>query len=429
MSEDRKLILKMLQENRISVEEAEQLLSALDKKAEPAAGPKEETLFQKTAPKMEQFMGSISSVIDSVTQQLPNIEKRFEGWFQNRQDAAARAGAAADATAAAEGHAELHKEQSVINIEPEVTKIRCFQRLGDLSVEGHSGEHIHVVLEKQFGSVGPEERIRIEDIKLLGRQDGELLMLELDGADGFKAEKGKAVHVRLQVPAAYDLELATTQQDVHLNQLSHAQGKVHIHTEAGDIELRSVALKQVDLESQSGNITADQASELLQVRSQSGDVRVKGSIFAGEVRSQSGNIYLEGQIQQQLKVESRSSDLHVQLLEGKGRLDLQTQSGDIELNGKVQAETVLNSSSGDLQCDLTITESASVSLNTYSGDVDLIVRPGSACKVDAETQSGDIECRLELSGKESDDHKLSGSLGSGDGLLRIKTQSGDVLIS
>ena len=84
MSEDRKLILKMLQENRISVEEAEQLLSATEKKGPSVSGMKDE-LFNKTGPKMEQFMGSISSMIESVSQQVgPSLEKRFEGWFQQK---------------------------------------------------------------------------------------------------------------------------------------------------------------------------------------------------------------------------------------------------------------------------------------------------------------------------------------------------------
>ena len=117
------------------------------------------------------------------------------------------------------------------------------------------------------------------------------------------------------------------------------------------------------------------------------------------------------------------------LLEGKGKLDLQTTSGDIETSGRLQAETSLNSASGDLQGDLSIAPSAAVSLISNSGDIDLIVRPDSQCKLDVASRSGDVECRLSLDGQEVNEHFLQGRLGSGEGTLTARTNSGDVLIS
>lgn len=431
MSEDRKLILKMLQENRISVEEAEQLLSATEKKGPSVSGMKDE-LFNKTGPKMEQFMGSISSMIESVSQQVgPSLEKRFEGWFQQKQgkDSGEKAdiGFKSGATTGSSDAGESSQSKTTIQLEAGTKKLRCFHNLGPLTVEGHEGDQVHAILDKHFSTA--EERLKFDGISLIGRQDGDVVFLELQGADQIKPDAQRWLHLKLQVPAGLDLELGTEKQDVLIEKLSHPEGKLHLESSSGDLELQQLALKHVVLQTTSGNVKADQASESLEIRTQSGDIKLSGSIFDGEIQTQSGTLQIEASVQHKLKAESRSADLSLQLLDSKGRIDLQTQSGDIELSGSLQGETVLNSSSGDLQCDLTVSESASVSLITYSGDVDLILRPSSHCKVEAEAVSGDVECRVDLQGVEKADHKLTGSLGNGQGMLRAQTKSGDILIS
>ncbi len=428
MSEDRKLILKMLQENRISVEEAEQLLSATDKKGPSVSGMKDD-LFNKTGPKVEQFMGNISSMIETVSQQMgPGLEKRFEGWFQQKQGKSDQKPDMGFKTGASADKGQCSENKSVINVEPETKKLRCFHKLGPLTIEGHEGQHINAILESHFGD--SDDKKKFEELKLIGRQDGDVLFLELEGADQIKSDGQRWVELKLQVPAGLDFELGTDKQDVLIQKLSHPEGKLHLESSSGDLELQQLALKHIVLQTTSGNVSADQASESLEIRTQSGDIKLTGSIFDGEIQTQSGSLHLEASVQHQLKAESRSADLNLQLLDNsKGRIDLQSQSGDIELTGNLAGETVLNSSSGDLQCDLTITELASVSLTTYSGDVDLILRPSSDCKVDAEAVSGDVECRVELQGAEKTEHKLTGTLGNGQGMLRAQTKSGDILIS
>lgn len=439
MSQDRKLILKMLQENRISIEEAEQLLSALDNKA--SAGPSAESsstgressnsnifdkagpLFDKAGPKMEQMMGTFSSLIDTVSQQIgPNIEKKFEGWFNQR-------GAEKDGPkeSASTGFQETHSDQVTLPVDAGSQKLKCFHRLGDLIVEGYEGNQIQAVIEKRITAQRVEDRSRFEDLRLTSRHDGSVMHLELNGADGLKTSDG-TVKLRLRVPASLDLDLRTESQDITLSQISRVQGQVHVESESGDIELSNIALKRLDLQTRSGNISADQASELITIQTQSGDIKLKGSVYEGQVNSASGTIQVEAGVNHLLKLESASGDLNVQLLDGRGRLDLRSKSGDIELTGQIQSEAELQTVSGDLHCDLSLSSGAA-SLNTQSGDVDLILRPGSQCRLEAHAATGDIECRLELQQREASEHALRGILGSGESLVKIQTQSGDVLIS
>ena len=430
MSEERKLILKMVHENRISVEEADQLLEALDNKgSQPHTGeaPRDQgqqtgqggNIFDKAGPKVEQVMGSISSLIDSVShtvsQQLgPNLEKRFEGWFQQKKETA-------------EPFQATRTQEEMIPVEGGSQMLRCFHKLGDLVVEGYDGSQIQAVIEKQIHTQKVEDKLKYEDLRLVSRQDGPVMHLEFGGADSVKPEDC-VIRLKLKVPASLDLDLRTESQDILLSQLSRTQGKARLESQSGDLELRGIALKHLDLQTRSGNVVVDQASELIEIQTQSGDVKLKGSVYEGQVSTMSGQIQVEAGVSHLLKLESRSGDLNIQLLDGRGRLELRSTSGDIELSGAIRAESSLQSVSGDLHCDLSLSE-ASVSLTTQSGDVDLILRPGSACKLEANAQSGDIECRLELQHKEQTEHGLRGVLGEGGGQVRIETQSGDVLIS
>lgn len=426
MSEERKLILKMLQENRISIDEADQLLGALENKTGPKASSSssssQDNIFNKTAPKMEQLMGTISSMIDSVSTQLgPGLEKRFEGWFQQRGP-----------NPSSEKSDDFHEQQSQeerFEVAENIQQLSCFNRLGDLSAEAYDGQEVVATMTKHIHTSSIEEKLKYEELKLVAKTDEETLRITLEGAESLKALHHASVSLHLKVPKTLDLNLSTEKYDLALTEVSDPQRRAKLQSQSGDLDVRNVALKALELTSESGDISVSQASENLSIQTQSGDIHLSGSVYDGQVRSQSGSIVVEASIQHLLKIEGRSSDLAVQKLEGQGRLELQTQSGDIELTASLSGENTLNSASGDLQCDLTIPDQASASLNTHSGDLDLILRPQSQCRLDLEAPLGDIECRLELSDKDRTEHSLKGKVGDGEGLLRAKTHSGDILLS
>lgn len=433
---ERKLILKMLQENRISIEEADALLGAMENKgnagpADSEAPPRENPhsqqgnpasqIFEKAGPKVEQVMGGLSSLINSVSQTVsqqlgPNLEQRFEGWFKQAK------GEKSD-----EAFQDVRQQEDLIPVDSGIQQLRCFHKLGELTVEGYEGSQIQTVLEKRINTSRVEDKMRYEDLRLVTRQDGSTLHLELAGSDSVKRSEC-TVNLKLRVPAGLDLDLRTESGDILLSQVSRSDGKARLESESGSLELRSLALKHLELQTRSGKVTADQASELIQIQTQSGDVKLKGSIYEAQLSTASGQLQVEAGIGQQLSAKSQSGDLNIQLLEGRGKLQLQTASGDIEITGALRGESSLQTTSGDLHCDLSI-EGANVSLSSTSGDVDLILRPGSACKLEANATSGDIECRVALQAKEQSEHGLRGVLGEGGADLKVDTVSGDILIS
>lgn len=430
MSEERKLILKMLQENRITIDEAEKLLDALQGKSSSQAAPagssgataeerSGENILKQMGPGFDQIMGSVSNLIGSVTSQLgPTIEKKLESWRQ--QASAPRTGD------------EIPEDVSLehtLPLDPGCEKLVFHNPLGDISVTaGEDSQRIWLRLDKK-----PDKQHRpaveaLQKIQIKPFVEGKEIRLSLDGVDLLRPEQLK-VHVHLKIPAYLHLELSTLNHDVSVTQLSHAQGECCLKSQSGDLRLEQVALKRIQLETLSGTIQAEQISESFKATSRSGDILLKGSVYQAQLQSQSGYLRMESAVSHSLRAESQSSDISLQLLEGAGKIDLQTTSGDIELMGRLQAETSLNSASGDLQGDILVSATAAVSLNTNSGDIDLIVRPDSQCKLDIVSRNGDVEGRLEVQEREADAHSLRGRLGSGEGSLMARTNTGDILIS
>lgn len=454
MSEERKLILQMLHEHRISVDEADRLLAALSGAARPAAEappreappreprataeprPKSEprpsseprpeqpldNLFTKAGPRMEQMMGSLSSLMDSMGQQFgPGLEKRLEGLF-NAQRAATGASSAPE-----KAPPPMRSDPASLPIPEGCHTLACQHPWGDLHVEGYDGHEIQVVVEKHIAQL--DDRLRLDDLQLVTRRQGDTLRLILEGTEALRQADRNAVHLRLKVPMGYHLDLQTEKHDIDLRQLSHSEGQVHLKSLSGDLGLSQVALKRIQLQTQSGDVRAEQDSESLTVETQSGDITIKGSIFDGQLTSQSGQIKLEAAVRHQLQAESRSGDVTIQLLEGAGHMTLKTQSGDIELSGELRASAQVQALSGDLQADVVVTALAQLELQTQSGDIDLAMRPGSQGRLEAEARAGDITCRQPLQQVETGEHRLQGVLGNGEGRVRLSTQTGDILIS
>lgn len=429
MSDERKLILKMLQENRISVEEAEKLLGALDSPASQhqesksqAGGPQagKDSILEQAGPKVEQFMGSISSMIDNVaTQWGPVIEKKFDNWFSQVRPNAPK------------HHSDFQETKTTEEVfpAPSESKVLKFKNpWGDVDIEGYDGTHIQAKITKEIGAQSPAELVKFEDVTLSTRSEGEILSLVFENTDGLQFDT-TVMHVALKIPQSLNLDLSSYNYDVSLKNMSATQSEHQINSQSGDISFQNVAAKKLSAISSSGTIQGDLVTEHLHAESKSGDVTLKGSVFEGSAQTKSGFLRFEGAVHQKLSLESTSADISLNLLEGKGQLALKTTSGDIEISGKLEADAQLESSSGDLQGNIEVTGNAQVDMKSTSGDIDLMLEPASNCKLEIDSKSGDIEWRMELSGEESTPHTLRGNMGEGQGLLKASTSSGDVLLS
>lgn len=159
----------------------------------------------------------------------------------------------------------------------------------------------------------------------------------------------------------------------------------------------------------------------------SADAVVSGITATTKVKSVSGDVTLDG-LHADIRAQTVSGDLETRRLHGE--LHFSTVSGDLTVvdgsSAQVKAETV----SGDVTLDLNIQSGANVNLSSVSGDVTLRLPESAGVQVNAKTMSGHLTSAFDGVHSETKPGRstLTGSVGSGDGLLLVKTVSGDVTL-
>lgn len=156
----------------------------------------------------------------------------------------------------------------------------------------------------------------------------------------------------------------------------------------------------------------------------SGDVNIQNAKGVVDVRVASGDVTLSDTDASLLTIESTHSDIALQRVSGV--LNVRSGSGDIsmkEVSGRtISAETA----SGDVSVLLSAPVLGSIDLRAVSGDVKLELPDGSDCRVHLNTLRGNVACDLPLESEQREANTISGRLGSGAGSLHASAVSGDV---
>ncbi|MEC1614462.1 LiaG family protein [Bacillus mojavensis] len=168
----------------------------------------------------------------------------------------------------------------------------------------------------------------------------------------------------------------------------------------------------------------------LTVRTSSGDVSVDGkkhlTLSKLNAASASGNMTVTGIRLQELEVKGSSGDVSISNTDAK-TAGIRLTSGDANLDG-VSGSLDVRMTSGNVDADLEkVAGSSAVTLT--SGDVNLELPENGNFKVNAASESGSVSSAYPFADTtHKDHHQITGSQGSGQHLVDIKTDSGDVAI-
>ena len=142
------------------------------------------------------------------------------------------------------------------------------------------------------------------------------------------------------------------------------------------------------------------------------------------VRVKSGDVAVDN-VSGEVTVATMSGDIKID--DCPGSLNVRTKSGDITITGAEGAAEVM-STTGDLELAFRRCSGCTVDARTTTGDVELVLPTDAAVTIDARTTNGEIECELELHERSHTKYSLSGTFNAPDGSVSIKTVTGDVTI-
>ena len=277
---------------------------------------------------------------------------------------------------------------------------------GEVTVEG-GGDRIELDIEKKVWAPSDEE-FKLAFIALLctvqsnpGSDEADEVTIKVEAPEGFR--RGRA-HLNLRVPASVLVQVETT---FGIVQISNLSGVAEVISTTGDITVSNLS-GGGKLETHSGNIKADALSGgIWSVNSVSGQLSATKWSSGGTVSTVSGNILMEDVESGDYNLNSVSGCVRLERA-GSGQpvhLNADTVSGDIRASGLI-GDLDLETVSGDIAVKSNQLHSGTVS--STSGMVEIGVQEPFNGNLKIDTTSGDI--RLEIpADSDSKIHIESGS--------------------
>ena len=456
-------VLQLLQDGKISAQEAETLIASLRGEAampSEAAGdaPKEanadddQGIFDRAKSGIGGLGERISAAVSKV--QPDKIVKRVQSQLRTATQAGAHWSTTVSAKVRTWTEGDDTRPENKNGL-PEQTEsqeqefhldggafVSVENPLGNVKISGTEGSTATVIVRKSVWA------IRSEDLgALMGKVEVTLngtdtrLDVKTSAADFFREG---IVDLELRVPADVKVRVSSRFGMVEIGSVAGlaegvtTTGSLHFTDIAGDVRGETatgeIVVARVGgsaaVATQSGSISATEIKRGLSSNAASGDVSAS-KIEGGRVecKSVSGDVSVKevGTLAPlDITVESVSGDASLE--NAAGNIAIKAVSGDAQAINiaatRLQAQTV----SGDVKAQLREAFSGAMQINTVSGDVSLHLPEGSNLRVTMSTMSGELRCEHDAHDVSATESLWSGEIGTGAGTLSVQTISGDAHI-
>jgi hypothetical protein len=430
-SDERAMILKMLQEGKISVEEADSLLDVLSDGSEKTGGfatadaPADEPAGRTSTSRSESTghrshrkgksafvhverdnngddrSGSgetppfdididLSGLSEGIQAAVASMKSSMSGVSETLKNAFAGMGDISfDMHDGRMGKARAEREQVLLLQADEIDSLLVANTRGDVRVIGGDEPVIRATATvTAWASDEESAEKRLADVTVELQEAGRKAELRTDtGAAGARVR----VDLEMTVPRSLTLDLSVTNGDLWIEDVAAAcsvqavNGDIsvanigdsascdqRIATQSGDIVATSVA-GTIALTTTAGDITVDEYRGELSATSKSGDVRVQSGHGTARLQSVSGDLSVEFLTIEEGEVEAQTvnGDICVAVpSDANLRLSARSISGDLSVD---DAFHEVERSNGSITATLG-SGALPASLSTVAGDIDVEIR-------------------------------------------------------
>ena len=228
---------------------------------------------------------------------------------------------------------------------------------------------------------------------------------------------------------AYNEEEAQKAADRYLPLLEENDQSVtlrHGETEnlTADVVIRTKKGVPVEAKITSGEVKVYKTGGSVRVTSVSGDVEVRDVEGTVEVSVVSGDVRIEDAAASIMTVESKSGDIN--LARVSGSLNVRTSSGDVRAQNCGARTFSVEAASGDVTLDINQPVEGAINVRTVSGDIKIDVPDGSDARVMLATLRGAVSTSIDLQDETLEKLTITGRLGEGPGSIDASAVNGDV---
>jgi len=384
----RKMILRMLQEGKITLEEADQLLSATvgAKEAPKAAESKSKNIFDQVVGGVESTIGTIKTgveagkVLDSIGKKINSVVTSVSQAWESGMDSVV--------ANFQDGERFELAEQVGIPLNEKVTQISVTNLKGNVTLIGEDRKDLALKITKFIYAANQEDAEKKSgNLHINPQQVGDRLKIDVPETTRSVFQK-ESIDLECRIPR----NLLPT-----------------VATDTGSVTVRDMQFgdQEADIKTVSGHLTLEKLTGALKVQTVSGAMNLKQCIGKWQLKSVSGDITI-----------------------GEARLagTINSNSGKLRLNGLLQGQLQFHSMSGDFSGDLTVGADSGLEATTTSGRLDLHLQEGSDVQVTGVTLAGSVTCSANLDGKEVEKNQMKGRMGSGAGQVSLRSTSGSIEI-
>lgn len=379
MSEERMMILRMLQEGKITADEAARLLDALGEQpraAGPGAGIADEIRHAvedvvRAIP--QESIDEAKDVIRETVREGVKIAREARRWGRHEWGWKIHA-------AVSGGH---HATAPFGDVRATSATHLIFRNTrGDLRLSRSPDGRLHVRATRRVWAPEAGEAQRLADrLPIEIYEEGNTITVEGPGARPF--HERLRVDFDIAVPDALDVDANLVRGDVTAEGLARDLALTLVK---GDI--RTADCARVEVESASSEVDLQRSRGDATVRVIKGDVKI----------AQTGG---------HIAVSTKRGDIAV-VVETAGRLNAETVRGDVRIRARECARD------------------GAVNIHTVSGDVLISLGPAARCRIEAGAVSGDVSAEFPLSESSLDRRALRGVLNAPDATVRVRTTRGDI---
>jgi DUF4097 and DUF4098 domain-containing protein YvlB len=274
---------------------------------------------------------------------------------------------------------------------PDQVHVKVENAVGSVTIVATDTECTEVTLEA--GTPAAQELVDRTVVECRPSGGRDVVRVKIPSAHGPKFMRRNEVTVRITMPRASDVDVATASADM---ELTGFMGALSLQTGSGDISAENA--ETVNAKSASGDVSVGSARGSVRLHSASGDLRVETVEGPLEMTTASGDI----------EVGSAADRLNVRCTAGEVRV------------GSARGDATIVGVSGDIHVGSY--GSGRMKIRAVSGDVSVGIAPGVNLTVDAESMSGLVRSDIDLA-------EVPVSSGGGPAVVvTARSVSGDVLV-
>lgn len=191
-----------------------------------------------------------------------------------------------------------------------------------------------------------------------------------------------------------------------------------------DLVVQISTAAHLDVRTSRGDIEVLDTGGGCRVANSSGDIKLRGLNGAIEVATQNGDLNVEDCTTPGFAIENKTGDINVKRV--TGNINARSASGDVNLTDVAGRTISVESVNGDVNAKLTEPVSGSVNVRTVNGDANLSIPYDSNCRVCLSTLRGDVSCGIVLTDEAKMEQRITGRLGDGVGTVDVSAVNGDV---